>query len=201
MMTEEQCWRVIERAHASSPRDIERQAELIVREMMTRPVEDILRFGSWVRQKMEDACDPYVLAAVQWVLAANGLPEVSGDTWEYWRGWLVARGRAGYEAVLADPDVLAELFTDFEDFLGGESVEYAALSAYYAATGGVADPETGPAVYRAAPGDESDPPDELFEPSLLETWPGDLPEADKTRDALVRRFPRIFARFGEPTFL
>ena len=76
-----------------------------------------------------------LLTAVEWVFAANGLPEVSGDGWEYFRGWLVGRGRQEYQAAIENPDVLADYFTTFDDFLSGEKIEYAGHYGFELLTG------------------------------------------------------------------
>jgi uncharacterized protein DUF4240 len=49
----------------------------------------------------------------------------SDDGFDYFRGWLVAQGRASWEAALADPDSLADLVADAD--LGDDGVECEAL--------------------------------------------------------------------------
>ena len=148
---------------------------------------------------MLDACRSDVLLACLWVAAAEGAGELSGDGWEYWRGWMVSRGRRRYESIVSNPDVLAELFTDLEDLSLGELVEYSGIYAYYAATGGKPDLDAGDYAYRPASGVEA--PEEIFEPSVVETWPDRSGWGALTQGALVERFPKLRKRFGEPTFI
>jgi hypothetical protein len=56
----------------------------------------------------------------------------SDDCFDYFRGWLVAQGRAVWDAALADPDSLADVVTaDAEDeSIDGEGVLVAASRAY-----------------------------------------------------------------------
>ena len=57
----------------------------------------------------------------------------SDDCFEYFRGWLITQGRAVYEAVLADPDSLADVdnLTDVEC----EQATHMTADAYRMATG------------------------------------------------------------------
>ena len=181
-MTEADCWRIVELARAAAGGHVERQAEAIARHLATRPVDEIVAFSRWTRTKMLQANDAALLTAVEWVFDANGLPEVSGDSWEYFRGWLVGRGRDQYQAAIRDPDALADYFTTFDDFLSGEEIEYAAQRGFELSTG------------------SRDYPDEMYEPSVLETWPGAEPDAERTPERLSVRFPKLRERFGPPKF-
>lgn len=195
-LTDDDCWRIVELARAASGGEIERQTAFVVAQVRTRPIDEILRFNTWVRQRMEAACEHPLLIAVSWIFGAHDLGNVSGDTWEYFRGWLVARGRRDYEAVLANPDALADLFEGIDGFGDGEPLEYSGVYAYWAALGGEAALSVGPYAYRPPTGAEA--PDELYEPSLIETWPA-WPAADElTPDKLIARFPKLYRRFGAP---
>lgn len=193
----ESCWQIVDLTRAACGGDIHRQAELIVAQLRTRPTDEIVKFGSWVRQRMDDASLPYVFLAAEWIYAAHDMHPVSGDTWEYFRGWLVAQGRRIYEDVLSDPDVLGDLFDKIENFGWGECVEYAANHAWSAASGGQRDEEP-PYQFRLPEG--LDYPDELFEPCLIDSFPGRPAGEELTPERLQTRFPRIFKRFGPPRF-
>lgn len=194
-MTDDECWQIVGHSRAASGGDIGRQVELVVAQLRTRPLAEILRFNTWVRERMEAACLPYLLLAAEWVFGAHGEASVSGDTWEYFRGWLVALGRRDYEAALADPDVLADFFDEIETFGDGEPLEYAGLYAYWAAQGGEADLSVGPYAFR--PPDGAAEPEGVYEPSLIEHFPARPSDNELTRGKLVARFPRLHRRFGE----
>jgi hypothetical protein len=182
-MTEEECWRVVELARVAAGGDVNKQSEAIERHLATRKAEEIVAFSTWTRTKMLEANTPDLLVAVEWIFVANDLAEVSGESWEYFRGWLVARGRREFDAALKNPDVLADYFTTFEDLLGGEEFEYAAHRAYESRSGA------------------REVPDEMYEPSLVETWPGDHPKVERERAWLIARFPKLTKKFGPPSFL
>ena len=58
----------------------------------------------------------------------------SDDGFEYFRGWLISRGRAVFEKALADPDSLAK-FVGAAPELELEAIAYAAINAYKTKTG------------------------------------------------------------------
>jgi hypothetical protein len=53
---------------------------------------------------------------------------MSDDAFRYFRAWLIGKGAAAVDAVLADPDSLAD-YVDGEAVLENEELEYAALEA------------------------------------------------------------------------
>jgi len=181
-MTEDDYWRIIKDARSFANGDVEFQAQLIATSMGTRSVPELNAFNSWVRQRMHDATLTDLLLVVSWVYDVHDLGPVSGDGWEYWRGWLVSRGKEEYMAALRNADVVAEYFTDIDDFLGGESIEYSAMYAYELATGS-----------RGAP-------EEMYDASLIELWLVWWKDEDETAQRLRERFPKMAAKFGLPSF-
>jgi Protein of unknown function (DUF4240) len=179
-MTNEQCWKVIDLAHTSTGGETRKQAEVIARHLATRPVADIVAFQRWLLTKMREANRTNFFTAVHWIKAANGMPDVSGDSWEYVRAWVVGRGRRAFEASLANPDAVVEVFTTYEDFCAGEAIKIAAHSAYEMATG------------------SRDSPDEMYKPNVVETMPPAAPDEEETLEWLVAHFPRLVKRFGPP---
>ena len=182
-MTEAQRWQIIDLTRAAAGGDVHAQADVITSQLATRPPDEIVAFQQWVLTRMEEANRTDVFTAVNWIDAANDFPEVSGDSWEYHRAWLVGLGRRDFKAVLSDPDLLADHFTDFEDFLGGEAIQHAAHAAYERATG------------------SRDYPDEMYEPSQVESFPAAAPAAEYSRERLMARFPKLAEKFGPPQLL
>ena len=181
-MTDQQCWHIIDLALAAADGTTRRHADVISRHLATRPAADIVYFGSWVRTKMRQANIADLSTAVQWIKAANGIPEVSGNSWEFARAWLVGRGRADFHAAMANADTLADAFTTYDDFCEGESIELAAHRAYEAVTG------------------SRKCPDAMYKPNVVETMPPAGPDAELTAERLVARFPRLTKKFGPPRF-
>ena len=73
-----------------------------------------------------------------WGAAYQLLGGCSDDSFEYFRNWLILQGRETFDAVLADPDSLADVvsdeFVDEED-VSCEELSYAPAEAYEAVTG------------------------------------------------------------------
>jgi hypothetical protein len=182
-MDARECWQIIRLSRARASGNIITPAQVIVGELAARSVDEMIAFNDWLRNRMLDAHRGAILVGARWIFAANGLPEVSVDSWEYLRAWLVGRGRKGYEAVLADADALADHFVSFKDFRSGESIERAALRAYERATGGL------------------DYPDAFFEPCVGDMTPDLVPEDNLSSEELMARFPKLTAKFGPPKFL
>lgn len=65
---------------------------------------------------------------------ANG--GASDDGFEYFRCWLIAKGRKTFERVVADPDALADVLApDHQDILEFEDFAYVARKTWAAKTG------------------------------------------------------------------
>ncbi|MEI6643306.1 MAG: DUF4240 domain-containing protein [Novosphingobium sp.] len=103
---------------------------------------------------------------------------VSDDGFEYFRCWLISRGRKTFEAVLADPDKLADIIppglsgdVSFEEFA------YAAREAWAAKTG--QDWNNMPVIAAMA----------------YDTKPSGVQFSEEPAD-LARRYPKLWARFG-----
>jgi hypothetical protein len=181
-MTDEQCWQIIDLTRTVAGGDVHAQADLITRQLATRPAAEIVEFQRWVLTRMAEANRTDVFTAVSWIDAANGFPDVSGDGWEYHRAWLVGLGRREFSAVLAHADAVADHFTNVEDFFGGEAIELAAHYAYERATG------------------SRECPDEMYEPSAVESFPAAAPAPAYDRERLMARFPKLAKKFGPPQF-
>jgi Protein of unknown function (DUF4240) len=128
-------WAIVEaaRAEVDDPTDdVSEIAEALIDRLATLPPDQIIEF--------ELAFDAVTAEGYRWDLWAaayliNG--GCSDDCFDYFRGWLIAQGRAVWEAALANPDSLAE-FVDAEDqgdTFDGEDVLGAASEAYEQVTG------------------------------------------------------------------
>lgn len=128
-MIADQFWRIIERAKDKTD-DSEQQVELILEALKLLTPEEIVEF--------DRLYDQFRFEAYRWDLwgaayIMNG--GCSDDAFEYFRGWLISRGRAVYENALADPDSLAEEFDPDRDNYELESLLYAPQRAYEETTG------------------------------------------------------------------
>lgn len=101
----------------------------------------------------------------------------SDDGFEYFRRWLISKGRAVFEAALADPDSLADmLVADIDGVLEFEEFGYVASEAWAKRTGKSEDE------FRSSIAYASEPSGVPFE------------EDD---DHLAARFPKLWRRFGD----
>jgi len=133
-------WLTIEESRRLAP-TADRVARRVVRRLARRPLEEIVSFGRHYDHVAAESFRPLLWAAAYLI---NG--GCSDDGFEYFRGWLVTRGRRAWVNAVADPDSLVEVLAtnrvarlkratwplECEEMLG------AAASAYQRATG---DPE------------------------------------------------------------
>ncbi len=98
----------------------------------------------------------------------------SDDCFDYFRAWLISRGKAVFDGAVANPDSLADL-QDFPQEAEFEEIMYVGAEAYKAKTG-------------------SDLPNTVFSrakrPELGEDWDFDDPRE------MARRYPKLSKRVG-----
>ena len=112
-------WEIVDEARADAYQDDEAFLRNVERTLMALPPNAIEGF--------RDRLDEMIQEAFRWDLWAaayiiNG--GASEDGFEYFRGWLISRGRSIYEAALRDPETLTELvpsnpetLAEFEEIL------------------------------------------------------------------------------------
>lgn len=169
-MDDQRFWSIVERSGLNA-RSQEQQEANLRRLLAPLPAADLV---AW-----QAAYDAKRAAAYNWGLwgAAYVIHGgASDDGFDYFRNWLIARGRRVYEAALADPDSLAETIpagtreaAEFEGF------GYVAVALWAKRTG--SDPAQ-------MPGSAAQPAQPAGKP-----W--------KEEDAvLAARYPKLWKRFG-----
>ncbi|MFB9909523.1 DUF4240 domain-containing protein [Allokutzneria oryzae] len=166
-MDENTMWRLVEEAAAGAS-GVDEQAERLTDRLATVSPREVVEF-----QRLYDEQDQRANRWDLWAAAYVALGGCSDDGFDYFRSWLISLGRKAFEAALADPDAIAGLGFDDEDFGDGESLIYAAGNAYERLTGQREIP--------LVPVGDPEPAGERFDG---DDW-----------DGLVRRFPRLAARF------
>lgn len=167
-MDDDAYWALVERARAEAGDDSpETVSETLVSLLVQLPPDQVVEAG--------EAYERISRRGYGWPLwgAAYLLNGGCGDDgFDYFRGWLVTRGRAVFEAAMADPDSLAAVVSTDELYeVACEDVLGAAWEAHQQLTGRDLPPPTRP-----------DP-----RPDLGEEW--DFDDVAEMR----RRYPRISA--------
>jgi len=161
-MSEEQFWNLIETTVNDSA-DGSIDASELVQALSVLPVSGILSFG--------ERCDILFVDSRLWALwgAASlihdGAPD---DTFDYFRSWLIGRGRETYERAIINPDSLAEIATP-------EALD----DVVYCAAG---------TAYRTLTGEEL--------PVPLREWPDLEKSFDLNDDSeMQNRYPGLYVKF------
>ncbi len=177
LMNEDKFWEIINLSKADDPQD---QLDNLVEQLSAMTVDDIFGFDYRLDKYLEKSYNSDLWAAAYIVCGG-----CSDDGFDYFRAWLISKGRDVFENALENPDSLIDVFseTDESDFPENEEILYATLDAYEEATGK----------------DDFYDVLETFEDdfSILEielTWDEDDP---KTLEAIC---PKLFERYYEDPF-
>jgi hypothetical protein len=174
LMPPEDFWRIINRA-AKSAHDPDSQANALRTALRELSVEEIVSFEVAFRRYLNQAYT-WDLWGAAYVIHGR----CSDDGFEYFRRWLVSRGRDIYVAALANPESLAQL----DEQLGPDGVwEFEEI--YYIARD-VFEEKGGEGDVR----DYAEP-----EAGLAGPGPSGEPLAEDEQH-LARRYPKLWQRFG-----
>ncbi|WP_457033731.1 DUF4240 domain-containing protein [Kitasatospora sp. P5_F3] len=105
-MDTQQFWQLIDeaRTRVPAPDNGTAVAEQATALLALRPAPEIVAAEQTLWDLMADSYSAPLWGAAYMI---NG--GCSDDLFDYFRGWLITQGRATFERVIADPDVLAEL--------------------------------------------------------------------------------------------
>jgi hypothetical protein len=170
-MDETGFWKLIDASRADGRGEFGAQAEGLAKRLAKLPSSDIARFDRIYRDHI-DAAYTWDLWGAAYLI--NG--GCSDDAFDYFRDWIISKGRTVYEAAVRAPDSLAGVVTeeDLEECCEFEELRYAASNAWEASAKGEFPYEEG----ASRPSEPSGVP-----------WNEDLAE-------LARRFPKLAARFA-----
>lgn len=175
-MPEAQFWAIIDGLAAAGD-DPEERLEALEIALTALSLDELIAYEMTFRRLLNQAYT-WDLWGAAYVIHGG----CSDDGFEYFRRWLVSRGRKAYEAALKDPDNLADLdlapmgpegYWEFEEFY------YVAVETYEE-KGGDGDIR-----------DHSEPESGLG---------GDGPTGEEFSDDeehLAKRYPKLWARFGD----
>ncbi|MCL2141799.1 MAG: DUF4240 domain-containing protein [Methanimicrococcus sp.] len=123
-MSEEVFWDLIEETKSDDPQD---QLDHLVELLSSKSVEEILGFDYRLDKFLEKSYNPNLWAAGY--IVCDGM---SDDSFDYFRAWLISKGKDVYESALKNPDSLINVFEKMNetDFPENEEILYAGLDAY-----------------------------------------------------------------------
>ncbi len=117
-------WRVLAYARAESQDDVDRTAGIVMELLVEQSIESIMAFDRVLFNLVAQAYTPQLWAASY--IINYGTTDAG---FEYFAGWLIARGKETYEAALADADSLTDVVSVDEE-AECESMLYVAQYAY-----------------------------------------------------------------------
>ena len=179
MMDEEQFWAIVQTAVDEAGNDEDEYLEVAKRELSKLSLKEMIGFRLRTDKLLYDSytsemwCAGYLM---------NG--GCSDDGFEYFRLWVISRGRKVYEAAMANPDNLIDYIGDDDemDFFEFESFWYVALEAFEEAV----DAELYDYI-----DDENFKTCEGNYPNFEFNWEEDEPES------MQKLCPRLFEKFWE----
>jgi hypothetical protein len=166
-MTEAQFWQIIEKSRRVAANDFDAQAANLRAKLMTLAPKEVVSFQEHFDRKI---CDAYRWDLWGAAYLING--GCGDDGFEYFRRWLISRGKATYEAAIKSPDTLAQV--EVEEGADFEEFGYVAAEVYEELTGD-----------DLPPGDSKQPE----EPG------GDDWDFDDDNEA-QERLPKLWKRYG-----
>ena len=129
LMSEDQFWEIIEKTKADDPQD---QLDKLVGLLSTMTVDDVFGFDYRLDKFLELSYSSDLWAAAY--IICGGCPD---DSFDYFRAWLISKGRDVFEKAIENPDSLADFLSEADeyDFPENEEILYASLDAYEELTG------------------------------------------------------------------
>jgi predicted DNA-binding WGR domain protein len=167
---ETEFWNLIDRSRRGTE-SVEEQLEILKDLLTDRPVDEIVEFEKIRRRLMAQSYQSRLWSAA---FLING--SASDDSFEHFRGWMIAQGGDAFYKALKDPDSLASLVD--EPDVEAEEMLHVASYAYEEKTG------RSPDSFLALVGD-----DPAFKYQDLD--PREVVEDD---DELRRLFPKLFKK-------
>lgn len=164
-------WEIIE---FSVPEDgsQETQIDALRCQLVQLRADEILEFGSIFSRIMATTYSWDLWGAAYVIMGG-----CSDDGFEYFRVWMISRGREFFDAAVSDPDSMAELIpTDLEEYPDFELLAYVPGEVWEAKTGEEEMPSRPEMIYMYNPAGEPFSEDE---------------------EALAARYPKLWERFGD----
>lgn len=171
-LTRDEFWAIIDHSVQFEAHPEVQMVDLHASLMRLSP-EQIVKFEQLFGETMRESYNWDLWGAAY--VANDG---ASDDGFEYFRCWLISKGRRAFEQVLRDPDSLADIIADGEsDGLEFEEIAYVARNAWSKKTGK----------------DWNEMPD--LANMIYEVAPEGTPFSEDQNE-LRRKYPKLWQRFG-----
>ena len=127
MMGEEQFWAIVQTAVDEAGDDEDEYLEVVKRELSKLSLKEMVGFRLRTDKLLYDSYNSEMWCAGYLINCG-----CSDDGFEYFRLWVISRGRKAYEAAMANPDNLIDYIGDDDemDFFEFESFWFVALEAF-----------------------------------------------------------------------
>jgi len=126
MMDKNKFWELIQTSYQEANWETDKEMEILINKLSEYSQEDILRFGKIYDIYAKESYKSKLWAAAY---AMNG--GCSDDGFDYFRGWLISRGKEPYFNAMIDPDSLIDLDMPYEDdYFENEQMLAVALDAF-----------------------------------------------------------------------
>ena len=119
-------WELIQSSYEEANGETDKQMELLINNLAQYSQEDILRFGEIYNIYANESYKEKLWAAAY---VMNG--GCSDDCFDYFRGWLISRGKEAYLNAMLNPDSIIDLdLLEEEDYFENEEMLSVALRAF-----------------------------------------------------------------------
>ena len=129
MMNEEQYWRIVEKSLNNS-NDQDGQEAYLIKDLQTLSPSELIGFRLRTDKLLYDTYN-----SEMWCAAYTMNRGCSNDCFEYFRLWVISRGKETYQKAKENPDTLIIEVAKGQDYYEFETFWYVALTAFEKKTG------------------------------------------------------------------
>ncbi len=164
-------WNLIERAKRKASSDVDEQTEILTEILAERPVEDIIEFG-----RILEYYHALSYTSDLWAAAYIIQGGCSDDGFDYFRAWLITRGKEIFDNAIANPEFLTKIISvENVEEVDAESFLYVAQDAYERKTSGNMD--------------------EFLNRQGFVNFPKMDFDWEEEEDSLKQKFPKLYKKF------
>ncbi len=125
LLKEDIFWNIIDTSIKKSE-DIKEQEEVLITELEKMPIQEILSF----KLRVEDLANA-IHTSEMWCAGYLMNGGCSDDSFDYFKNWVISRGKEVYYKAKENPDNLSDYYTnENEDGFEFESLDYVAVNAF-----------------------------------------------------------------------